>query len=80
MISVCVSLIPSGVNIRCLPISTFNWIDALPQEEQVINIFMELSALGMVQPLSSNILEFLKALPYIAKEKGITFSIYRDCN
>jgi len=28
-----------------------NWIDALPQEEQVINIFMELSALGMAQPL-----------------------------
>ena len=51
-----------------------NWIDALPQEEQVINIFMELCALGMAQPLSSNILEFLKALPICAKEKGITFS------
>ena len=51
-----------------------NWIDALPQEEQVINIFMELSALGMAQPLSSNILEFLKALPECAKSKGITFS------
>ena len=35
---------------------------------------MELKALGMAQPLSSNILEFLKALPYCAKEKGITFS------
>ena len=34
----------------------------------------ELKALGMAQPLSSNILEFLKALPYCAKEKGITFS------
>ena len=51
-----------------------NWIDALPQEEQVINIFMELSALGMAQPLSSNILEFMKALPECAKAKGITFS------
>ena len=51
-----------------------SWIDALPQEEQVINIFMELSALGMAQPLSSNILEFLKALPECAKAKGITFS------
>ena len=51
-----------------------NWIDALPQEEQVINIFMELSSLGMAQPLSSNILEFLKALPECAKAKGITFS------
>ena len=50
------------------------WIDELPQEEQVINIFMELCALGVFQPLSSNILEFLKALPACAKEKGITFS------
>lgn len=51
-----------------------SWINALPQEEQVINIFMELCALGMAQPLSSNILEFMKALPACAKEKGITFS------
>ncbi len=51
-----------------------SWIDALPEEEQVINIFMELKALGIAQPLSSNILEFLKALPSIAKDKGITFS------
>ena len=51
-----------------------SWIDALPQEEQVINIFMELCALGKYQPLSSNVLEFLKALPACAKEKGITFS------
>lgn len=51
-----------------------NWIDQLPQEEQVVNIFMELSALGISQPLSSNILQFLKALPAQAKEKGITFS------
>ena len=50
------------------------WIDELPQDEQVINIFMELSALGIAQPLSSNILQFLKALPAQAKEKGITFS------
>lgn len=51
-----------------------NRIAALPEEEQFINIFMELSALGIAQPLSSNILEFLKALPACAKEKGITFS------
>ena len=35
---------------------------------------MELSALGIAQPLSSNILEFLKALPACAKEKGIDFA------
>ena len=51
-----------------------DWIAALPEGEQVINIFMELQTLGMVQPLSSNILEFLKALPACAKERGITFS------
>ncbi|MBR5729650.1 MAG: glycoside hydrolase family 57 protein [Prevotella sp.] len=49
-------------------------IAQLPEEEQVINIFMELSALGIAQPLSSNILDFIKALPACAKEKGITFS------
>ncbi len=51
-----------------------DWIAALPEEDQVINIFMELSALGIFQPLSSNILEFMKALPQCAKARGITFS------
>ena len=51
-----------------------NRIAQLPEEEQIINIFMELSALGIAQPLSSNILDFIKALPACAKEKGITFS------
>lgn len=45
-----------------------------PEEEQVYGIFMELSALGIAQPLSSNILEFLKALPSEAQKRGITFS------
>ena len=51
-----------------------DWIAALTEEEQVINIFMELCALGLAQPLSSNILDFLKALPAVAKERGINFS------
>ena len=51
-----------------------NRIAALPGEERVINIFMELSALGIAQPLSSNILDFIKALPACAKTQGITFS------
>ena len=51
-----------------------NRIASFPEEEQYINIFMELSALGIAQPLSSNILEFIKALPVCAKEKGIEFS------
>ena len=59
------------------PLFADSYIDRIarfPEEEQIINIFMELSALGIAQPLSSNILDFLKALPACAKEKGITFS------
>lgn len=44
-----------------------NWIDALPQDEQIVNVFMELSALGMSQPLSSNILEFFKGFTGVCK-------------
>ena len=51
-----------------------NWIAQLPEEEQVINLFMELCALGIFQPLSSNILEFMKALPAQLKERGVVFS------
>ena len=51
-----------------------NSIAALPAEEQNVNIFMELSALGIAQPLSSNILDFLRALPVCAKQKGMAFA------
>lgn len=49
-------------------------IAQFPEQERVINIFMELSALGIAQPLSSNILEFLHALPRFAKQQNITFA------
>ncbi|MBQ7878585.1 MAG: glycoside hydrolase family 57 protein [Bacteroidaceae bacterium] len=51
-----------------------DWIATLPKDEQIVNIFMNLTAFGIAQPLSSNILEFLKAIPVLAKERGITFS------
>lgn len=50
------------------------WIANLPADHQVINLFMELCALGIFQPLSSNILAFFKALPAQLKERGIVFS------
>lgn len=50
------------------------WVAKLPEQDQVVNIFMELCALGIFQPLSSNILEFMKALPAQFKQRGITFS------
>ena len=51
-----------------------DWIAQLPEEEEVINIFMNLHALGVSQPLSSHILDFLKAIPACAKQRGISFS------
>ena len=51
-----------------------DWIAQLPEQEQIVNIFMELCALGIYQPLSSNILEFIKALPACAKQRGIVFA------
>ena len=57
-----------------------NWIANLPEEDQVINLFMELCALGIFQPLSSNILEFMKALPEQLKQRGVVFSTpYEIC-
>ena len=46
----------------------------LPEGEKVVNIFMELSALGIAQPLSTNILDFIKAIPACAKNRGLSFS------
>lgn len=51
-----------------------NNVAACPEEEQVVNVFMELSALGIAQPLSSHILDFLKALPAQAKERGVEWA------
>ena len=59
------------------PLFADSYIDRIsrfPEEEKIINIFMELSALGIAQPLSSNILDFIHALPACAKEKGIDFA------
>ena len=50
-----------------------NWINELPQEEQLINLFMNYDALGELQPRESGIFEFIKALPRFAAEHDIQF-------
>lgn len=71
-----ISLRFSNVDWEGYPLFADNYVDRIanfPGEEHVVNIFMELSALGVAQPLSSNILDFLKALPECAKQRGLTF-------
>ena len=50
------------------------WIAEQPADQPVVCLFMELCALGMFQPLSSNILDFFKALPEQLRKHGITFA------
>lgn len=72
-----ISLRFSNIDWEGYPLFADNYVDRIanfPGEEHVVNIFMELSALGVAQPLSSNILDFLKALPECAKQRGLTFS------
>lgn len=72
-----ISLRFSNVDWEGYPLFADNYVDRIanfPGEEHVVNIFMELSAIGVAQPLSSNILDFLKALPECAKQRGLTFS------
>lgn len=72
-----ISLRFSNVDWEGYPLFADNYVDRIanfPGEEHVVNIFMELSALGIAQPLSSNILDFFKALPECAKQRGLTFS------
>lgn len=51
-----------------------NWINALSEEEQLVNIFMNYETLGSLQPGETGIFEFFKALPKYAFEKNIGFS------
>ena len=72
-----ISLRFSNTDWEGFPLFADSYVDRianLPEGEQVVNIFMELSALGIAQPLSSNILDFFKALPECAKQRGVTFS------
>ncbi|MDR0431368.1 MAG: glycoside hydrolase family 57 protein [Tannerellaceae bacterium] len=52
-----------------------SWIASTPEEEQVINLFMNYDVLGSFHPAESGIFDFFRALPRFAAEKGIGFSL-----
>ena len=45
----------------------------LPQEEQIVNLWMGAETFGLRQPESTGIFEFLRALPYSAMEQEVGF-------
>ena len=50
-----------------------DWIAQSPANEQVVTLGMELCAIGMFQRLDTHILDFLKALPACASQRGLSF-------
>lgn len=51
-----------------------DWIAALPEEEQVVNLYLTMDTFGQFLPESTGIFNFMKALPRFAAEKGISFA------
>lgn len=50
-----------------------SWIAQLPQEEQIINLFMNYETFGELQARETGIFDFMKALPRFAAENNIAF-------
>lgn len=55
-----------------------NWLGATPDNEQLINLFMNYEVLGNLHNKSTGIFEFFKALPVVAMQRGISFSTPSD--
>ena len=54
------------------------WIASLPEEEQVINLYLSMDTFGSFLPAYTGIFEFMKALPDFGKESGIEFTTPSD--
>lgn len=50
-----------------------DWIANLPEEEQIINLFMNYETFGELQVRETGIFEFMKALPRFASERNVAF-------
>ncbi len=55
-----------------------DWIAALPEEEQVVNLYLSMDTFGGFNPASSGIFDFMKALPHFGKERGVNFASPSD--
>lgn len=51
-----------------------DWIASLPEQEQVVNLYLSMDSFGGFNPASSGIFDFMKALPYFGKQHGVAFS------
>lgn len=50
-----------------------DWIAQLPEDQQIVNLFLSMETFGEFLPRETGIFEFLRALPRFAAEKGVGF-------
>lgn len=55
-----------------------NWIASLPEDQQVVNLFLSMETFGSFLPAGTGIFEFMKALPEFGREKGVEFTTPSD--
>jgi len=51
-----------------------DWVGRIPENEKLVNLFMNYETLGNLQPKESGIFEFMRALPRFASERDIRFA------
>lgn len=51
-----------------------DWIAALPEEQQVVNLYFSMDTFGSFLPASTGIFQFMRALPRFAAERNIVFA------
>lgn len=51
-----------------------DWIAALPEDEQIVNLYLSMDTFGGFLPKNTGIFDFMRALPRFAKEKGVRFA------
>lgn len=51
-----------------------NWIAELPEDQQVVNLYLPMETFGAFHPANTGIFDFLRALPRLAKERNLKFS------
>lgn len=50
-----------------------DWVAAIPADEQIVNVCLNMEAFGGMHPAQTGIFQFLEALPRMAAERGIDF-------
>ena len=52
-----------------------DWIASLPEDQQIVNLFMSMDTFGGFLPKNTGIFDFMRALPRFGKERGIKFTM-----